>query len=1275
MKHRCYRKKMIAFLIAASMILSGAVPVYAEEEIWDTSEVQSIENSEETHEDSMDSYIQSLDSGLNADADATGGYIDEITVSGDIVDITYSIEDGVNLHVSANKANAVLGYSGWLKTYAESIETITFESSTLGDIVEIGTGAFAGFTNLRAITIPVTVTNIGEQAFKGCSSLTAINVSTGNPKYKSTRSCLYEKTGDNETKLIAVPGDYSGTLTIPSTVTSIDDYAAYGCSGITGALDLPNNLNTIGDSAFYGCTGITGTLIIPVNVTEIAACAFYGCSSVETVQFGSTVADRKNAIINKIGDSAFVACTSLRKFYLPNTVTNIKNNVFDKDTSLKYVFVYSVDSAKDEDDLKDYFEDLKINNVGFDPIYIPFGKIAVIFDPAGGEISDNSGSYSSDIFVRTLSESTTFEDEGLEWPIPVPQKGSQTFGYWASKATGAEYTQKSKISVELELIAVYKASFSITFVSDDGITLLGDPNYTVPASGYIAGDKVPDYPIKPNAEFLGWKSKVYGGLYSVGTDSSDSGSIENTKNIKKIRIVQDDVFTAVYSKVWTVEFFDADKNSLNFSIEVSDRKPITAAGISLNGIFEMFRTELEAKYPQSSYVFMGWYKSNGTTKWSDRKKVTTDLKLYAQFSQFITITYNYGEVYENYYSITEAEKVDKPAYGAKYSFRVVNDLPGYVFNGWYNKDHTIRYSATITATKNLDLYADWTSKHKVRFYNTQTREEISEPVEVVSGAEITLLQFPSDPESTVPGYVFKGWYTEENGGNEFRPGTKINEDMTIYTHWVQGDYYVRFYVEIEGEYRVIDRMVVVSGDKLGNIGNGVPTQDTLKEVGYIKRGYILTGWNTAIDGSGTVIDNNTVATGDIDAYAQWYDDPNEENYIYYMVSFNSMGGSEVPSQRISENGLITEPSVPTRSQYKFLGWYRDTSYAEQWDFSKDVVTNDMYLYAKWMSWTDEQEAERQDNLNGIYWVKIIKNQEVSIASYFVGAAKLKAEDKKIAKVNSKKRTVKGKKAGSTLITGTFASDAEAKAVRLFVYNQTISQMSAVNTHTSMNAIDHLAYPELLPTTWKSTNAKVASIDPKTGEITVRKRGTTKIIAYYGKIKVTGKLVCGVPQFTRKYIRIVPGQTKKLRIKGVKDYTIVSYNSPSANGRQIAEIDANGMITGINAGESTISANVLGENISCKLFVQQPSLATTKLAMKLDTTKKIKLKHCKLQVVEWQSSNNGVAFVDPTNGTVYAVGKGTATIRTNAGGVTNTIVVTVTEPVKSTKDTTTRKTKK
>ena len=265
----------------------------------------------------------------------------------------------------------------------------------------------------------------------------------------------------------------------------------------------------------------------------------------------------------------------------------------------------------------------------------------------------------------------------------------------------------------------------------------------------------------------------------------------------------------------------------------------------------------------------------------------------------------------------------------------------------------------------------------------------------------------------------------------------------------------------------------------------------------------------------------------------------------------------------------------------------------------------------------------------------------------------------------------GKKAGNTLITGTFASDAEAKSVRLFVYNQTISQMSVFNTHTALNAFDHLEYPQFVPTSWKSTNARVASIDPKTGEITVHKRGVTKIIAYYGNVRVSGKLVCNVPEFTKKYIKVVPGQTKKLRIKGVKEYTIVSYNSPSANGRQIAEIDANGVLTGLNAGESTISANVMGEIISCKLFVQQPSLSKTSLAMKLDSTKKVKLKHCRLKIVEWKSSNNGIAFVDPTNGTVYAVGKGTATIRTNAGGVTNTIIVTVTE---ATKESTTKKTK-
>ena len=66
----------------------------------------------------------------------------------------------------------------------------------------------------------------------------------------------------------------------------------------------------------------------------------------------------------------------------------------------------------------------------------------------------------------------------------------------------------------------------------------------------------------------------------------------------------------------------------------------------------------------------------------------------------------------------------------------------------------------------------------------------------------------------------------------------------------------------------------------------------------------------------------------------------------WRVAFDVQGGSYVAPRYVAKNKMVSEPAVPTRDGYTFLGWY--TAEGEKWDFAKDVVTADMTLYAKWV---------------------------------------------------------------------------------------------------------------------------------------------------------------------------------------------------------------------------------------------------------------------------------------------------------------------------------------
>ena len=71
--------------------------------------------------------------------------------------------------------------------------------------------------------------------------------------------------------------------------------------------------------------------------------------------------------------------------------------------------------------------------------------------------------------------------------------------------------------------------------------------------------------------------------------------------------------------------------------------------------------------------------------------------------------------------------------------------------------------------------------------------------------------------------------------------------------------------------------------------------------------------------------------------------------LTYTVTFNSQGGSAISSQVVEDSGLATEPMAPTKEDYAFSGWYKESGCTNAWDFDIDTVTADITLYAKWTS--------------------------------------------------------------------------------------------------------------------------------------------------------------------------------------------------------------------------------------------------------------------------------------------------------------------------------------
>lgn len=202
-----------------------------------------------------------------------------------------------------------IGDSAFL--YCSSMTNVVIPDS----ITSIGHDAFQACNNLKSVTIPSSVTNIGTLAFACGNGLTNIAVAVANPNYAGVDGVLFNKT---VTILCQFPAGKTGGYSIPSSVTSIGNYAFYSCSSLTNVV-IGNSVTSIGEGAFYCCFGLT-SVAISNNVKSIGDKAFYWCYQSSNVLIGSSVTN--------IGSDAFYYCYSLRSVTIPDSVTSIGNEAF-----------------------------------------------------------------------------------------------------------------------------------------------------------------------------------------------------------------------------------------------------------------------------------------------------------------------------------------------------------------------------------------------------------------------------------------------------------------------------------------------------------------------------------------------------------------------------------------------------------------------------------------------------------------------------------------------------------------------------------------------------------------------------------------------------------------------------------------------------------------------------------------------------------------------------------------------------------------------------------
>ena len=227
-------------------------------------------------------------------------------------------------------------------------------------VTDIGDGAFGGCSSLPNIVIPNSVTSIGDYAFSDCRSLSNIVIpdsvtAIGDSAFSDCCSLSNIVIPDSVTAIgdsafsgcsslsnivisdsVTAIGDFAFSdcrslpnIVIPNSVTRIGDYAFSFCSSLPNIV-IPNSVTSIGDFAFSDCRSLS-KIVIPDSVTAIGDYAFEYCSSLPNIVIPNSV--------TSIGDFAFSDCSSLSKIVIPDSVTDIGNRAFSCCSSLPNIVI------------------------------------------------------------------------------------------------------------------------------------------------------------------------------------------------------------------------------------------------------------------------------------------------------------------------------------------------------------------------------------------------------------------------------------------------------------------------------------------------------------------------------------------------------------------------------------------------------------------------------------------------------------------------------------------------------------------------------------------------------------------------------------------------------------------------------------------------------------------------------------------------------------------------------------------------------------------------
>ena len=221
--------------------------------------------------------------------------------------------DGLQYIVYTDRGYAVLIANNYTQSEINIPASILF-GGTEYPVKEIAGGCFDGCWLLTSVTIPSSVTSLGDRCFNCCTRLGSVNIpesvtSLGDECFSTCHSLAY--------------------IDIPSSVKSLGDNCFDNCWSLT-SITIPSSITSLGFACFFGCKNLT-SVSIPSSVTSLGGSCFQFCTSLTSVTIPSSVTNIEN--------SCFEDCSGLTSIILPPSLTNLGNWCFDNCNNLATVYI------------------------------------------------------------------------------------------------------------------------------------------------------------------------------------------------------------------------------------------------------------------------------------------------------------------------------------------------------------------------------------------------------------------------------------------------------------------------------------------------------------------------------------------------------------------------------------------------------------------------------------------------------------------------------------------------------------------------------------------------------------------------------------------------------------------------------------------------------------------------------------------------------------------------------------------------------------------------